>query len=192
MQSADPVRGSGSGLTGRTAYWHRGIETLMKQPLIGYGFRTRSSVDEPDPLLASAHSGYINFALDLGLVGAALFILVFVNSLVMRFRQFRIMRDESGSSEDAVVVATLLAVAPSLVVMWQIEPTLLNLGLPMHIVVLFMLFGLSTRAVGARTNRASETPAYASTDMRGAVQPPAPAAQAPLRDWTVRRISTQA
>ena len=67
------TRGLGSGLTGRTSQWTQGLALFQERPLTGFGFRTRhlSGQGLKGNQDMNAHSGFINAALDLGVLGAA-------------------------------------------------------------------------------------------------------------------------
>jgi len=64
----------GANFTGRGDVWNVAYSKIMDNPIIGYGFKTRGVADLSYITDAiNAHSGALNIALDLGLVGVALF-----------------------------------------------------------------------------------------------------------------------
>ena len=85
-------------LSARTYIWTGAIEKIMQQPLLGYG---RAAFWVPDSIpawevgaLASkgfipshAHNGFIDIALELGLVGLGLFILGFIPTYLLALRR---------------------------------------------------------------------------------------------------------
>lgn len=114
-------------LTGRTEAWEIGLHYIEQSPLIGYGFRTRDTFDRQfvDPSI-SAHSGMINVALDLGLIGAALFVLWYLASVYRGLR---------ASNTLATASSFLIANIPLLIA----EPTYLSFAHPTAFVMLLSM-----------------------------------------------------
>jgi len=105
-------------LTGRTYVWSECIREVSKHPLIGYGY---GGFWSPDRLyafiesqgLASAHSGYLEVVLDLGLVGLLIYVLIFL--MAVKTSVFHYMR--STAVEYAFASAVLLLFCASLLMM---------------------------------------------------------------------------
>jgi exopolysaccharide production protein ExoQ len=97
-------------LTGRIDIWRECVPYLDKHPIIGFGY---GSFWTPDRLfffkenrgLATAHSAYLEVALDLGIVGLVTYILILV--MAVKTSIFHYMR--SASIEYAFTSAVLLA-----------------------------------------------------------------------------------
>lgn len=91
---ADIVDASGKDVTfsGRTFIWQATINAILEQPLVGYGFGGVFGFDPITPLTASIwrdigftvphpHNGILDVILQLGLVGAAIFALLWFSVL---------------------------------------------------------------------------------------------------------------
>lgn len=72
----------GSGFTGRVEYWRNGYEVLKERFWIGYGFRSRSGLALDNNPASGAHSGILNSALDIGVIGSILFIGLYIYSTI--------------------------------------------------------------------------------------------------------------
>jgi exopolysaccharide production protein ExoQ len=78
--------GRNSTLTGRTELWHECLVSIMKRPILGYGFDAfwRGMLGESGRvslaahwLVPTAHNGALQLWLDLGAIGLALFVLAY-------------------------------------------------------------------------------------------------------------------
>lgn len=84
-------------LTGRTSLWPALVALTMVKPWLGYGFQAFWFVPESSEDVkaaagwvgTSAHNGFLEIALALGVVGVALFVLGFVRSIVSAIRHLR-------------------------------------------------------------------------------------------------------
>ena len=65
-------------LTGRTVIWHLAIQLIEERPVWGYGYANEVIKNLLDVL--HAHNGYIQLAVDLGLVGCGLFLLLLLQT----------------------------------------------------------------------------------------------------------------
>jgi O-antigen ligase len=91
--------GKGDSLSGRTTIWRLSAPMLLKHPLLGFGYdglfrgasnefyAIASKMNWPVP---AAHNGYLEIALDLGLVGAILALWFLIQSATAVLRQLRI------------------------------------------------------------------------------------------------------
>jgi exopolysaccharide production protein ExoQ len=105
--------GKGDSLSGRTTIWRLSAPLLLNHPLLGFGYDGlfRGASDEfyaissqmnwPVP---AAHNGYLEIALDLGLVGAVLALWFLTQSVAAVLRQSRI----DDSREASFPLALLL------------------------------------------------------------------------------------
>jgi len=143
----DIERGLSSGLTGRIYYWSNGLDLLSERPILGYGFRTRAGTDSIFESSASAHSGWINLGLDLGLPGiilvSFLFIVCIMYALSMRLK----FRYDGAVSKVFSAVASFFIVTP---LYWLLEPTYFNFG-TIDIIVLFTFMSLLVRQSAFKT-----------------------------------------
>jgi len=140
-------RGLQSGLTGRTDRWKEGFQTFRKSPVIGHGFRTRRNISIESK---SAHNGYINLALDSGLLGIILVGAAFTTDFFRRLSSIVKVRRMLGNQKipDAIadrynVSCLACAAYLTMALYWISEPNYLNLGTPW--VVLFFLLITSPR-----------------------------------------------
>jgi O-antigen ligase len=90
------------GLVGRVPLWSECIGYAMDRPLLGYGFngfwtpeRIQALTDSRGWMLGSGHSIYIDVMLDLGLIGAGLFLTVVGAAILRAYSLLR--RDDSGN-----------------------------------------------------------------------------------------------
>jgi hypothetical protein len=119
----DVERGAGSGLSGRVRSWEIGRDLLEGHELLGYGFRTRGSLDYGvGGVLTSAHSGLLNAALDTGLIGCIGFVLVVLMATWYTLNSWV----KTRSNTDRIVGCFLISMWPILV----IEPNYLNFAAP--------------------------------------------------------------
>ncbi len=85
MDSMAGLLGRDATLTGRTNIWAMALESIQAKPILGYGFSAFWNVaPEADRIsnilhwkIPHAHNGLIDLTLQLGLVGLALFLMVF-------------------------------------------------------------------------------------------------------------------
>lgn len=86
LDSMAGLLGRDATLTGRTNIWGLALESVAEKPLLGYGYSAFWNVaPEADRIsnilhwkVPHAHNGFIDLTLQLGLVGLALFLLVYV------------------------------------------------------------------------------------------------------------------
>lgn len=91
----DLLKGLGKDVTlsGRTYIWQVALDRLWEQPWLGYGRSAFWSPESPYPKAISyylsqnfnaphAHNGFIDVALDVGLIGLALFLVCYVSAFV--------------------------------------------------------------------------------------------------------------
>jgi O-antigen ligase len=149
----DPLRGFGTGLSGRVERWSEGLKTLRGNMLLGYGFRTRSNQSVES---MSAHSGYINVLLDCGVLGAALLLgglAVDASQRVSRIwkSRARILSTAPNSEERYLLTVNCLAVGTYVTMagLWIIEPLYLNFGHPLT--AWFILLAAAPKADAALT-----------------------------------------
>lgn len=125
-----------TGFSGRANHWRDGIALLDGHELFGYGFRTRSGLNISDHGLAtSAHSGIINMLLDIGLIGAILFFMLYISAIWQSALEV-----VQGSRIGLASLAFLLAMIPTLMA----EPNYANFAHPSSfILLLFMMRALT-------------------------------------------------
>ena len=129
----DPTRGLGSGFTGRTQLWLSGLQAVAEHPWFGNGFRRTGE---------SAHSGYINLMLDVGIPMAGWFIafvIVEVGRRIAAIRRLRVQRLSPPENQERLlqhrVISSYLV---AMLATWILEPNYLNIGTAN--IVLFLMF----------------------------------------------------
>jgi O-antigen ligase len=90
--------GRNSTLTGRTQLWHECIVSIMKRPLLGYGFdafwlgmngESGRIIVASHWLVGYAHNGILELWLNLGCIGLVLFLIAYTVYLHKSFRFYR-------------------------------------------------------------------------------------------------------
>ena len=79
LKVSDPLRGAGSGLTGRKAAWEETINLILNHPWLGVGYRQHEHYLTTE---ASAHNAYLATMADTGIFGFFAYILFLVGGLV--------------------------------------------------------------------------------------------------------------
>jgi exopolysaccharide production protein ExoQ len=88
-------------LTGRTDMWGIIWQAIASEPWLGYGYRSFWRDDESGRLAiwaalewtpTTAHNGIVDLALDIGLLGVAIFLTSFVSAVYLAFRAVRTHR----------------------------------------------------------------------------------------------------
>jgi len=133
---SDPVRGAGSGLTGRLDHWVAALSVISESPVFGYGLRTRGPFTV-DPVIYSgfnAHSGYLNMIMDLGMVGAVALVWIFVRH-IWKLKPDPASGANIGVRRRAVARAYLVAA----LFLWALEPLYIDIGAPFGLAALLFL-----------------------------------------------------
>ncbi|MBJ6989203.1 O-antigen ligase family protein [Devosia sp. MC521] len=134
----DLTRGTESGLTGRTEYWERAIDLFWRNPVVGYGLRTRETTFTTNEVALNAHSGFINMLLDVGIIGSALLLPAL---LICVYKGLRTPNLSSASTND--FVAWRPKIGPAFIgasfVLFAIEPVYINIGTQLSVAVLLFL-----------------------------------------------------
>lgn len=121
----DAYRGLGSGMTGRSDLWSYFLPQLEANPLIGYGFRQRLSY-------ISTHNGLLNFILEVGILGAALFLAFIIFKVREMLRQDYLVCGKFKGHLSIVLASLILGSF--------FQPQLMNFGDPFGILILMVLF----------------------------------------------------
>lgn len=121
----------GEDLTGRTSYWALGWRLFEHSPIIGYGYSTRDGITLSLRDSASAHSGWINLLLDLGIVGVGLLIFWYLAALS---RALWGMHGWPTQTRWTMAAALLAFIAPL-----TTEPNYVNLYHPSSLLLLVCL-----------------------------------------------------
>jgi exopolysaccharide production protein ExoQ len=105
-------------LVDRTVIWQQLIPIIEERPLLGYAYNSfwTGRADSPASVIrtsggkppGSAHNGYLEFVLDLGLIGLAVFALQLALTLIRALRQA--LRAESALDYWPVLLITALVV----------------------------------------------------------------------------------
>jgi exopolysaccharide production protein ExoQ len=142
------TRGIGTGATGRTELWARGITTLFDSPVafvFGDGFRSSNS----GVIGFSTESSYISILLDSGAFLGIAVILVFLYSPI---KALSLVPRQNRPSSSLVLLAPFLTF---LLVESIFSRYLLGIGNPTSLLTLMLLFSLSMRE---RANNAVQSP----------------------------------
>jgi O-antigen ligase len=134
----DEARLGGSGFSGRSNKWQAAVDLIQDHELQGWGFRTRGGQVGGLSDALNGHSGLLNAALDIGLIGLLLFLALYGLSAWAQLRRWVDERDDT----DKLGAAFLISMLPIL----AIEPNYLNFAHPTNF--LFLLF--IGRAFGVR------------------------------------------
>jgi exopolysaccharide production protein ExoQ len=114
-------------LTGRTEIWTALMDSILKRPLLGYGYSAFWQGTEGESgqvihatkwVFGYAHNGYIEIALQLGLVGFLLFLLTLIQAIRNAWFCFR--NDSVGIADwyIGLIAITLLYNVDEATVMW--------------------------------------------------------------------------
>jgi len=140
----DPVRGWEGGFTGRFEIWSAGVEHIARRPLVGYGFRTRETADPSLGERMSAHNGFLNLVLDVGIVGGALILLAFGYDIGKRLRIVSALRVQTEDHwgldvrETRRLNTVVVAFSVTFLATWAPDPQYLNLGHPYTLLFMFL------------------------------------------------------
>jgi exopolysaccharide production protein ExoQ len=138
LELESSTRGFGTGATGRTGLWARGVATLFDSPttfVFGDGFRSSNS----GVIGFSTESSYITILLDSGAFLGALVILVFLYS---PFKALSLTPPQNRHASSLVLLAPFLTF---LLVESIFSRYLLAIGNPTSLLTLLLLFSVSMR-----------------------------------------------
>ena len=122
----DSARGIDTGFTGRADLWNNFAPQILDRPFTGFGFRERGLYD-------GTHNGFLNFALESGLIVMTLFFL----AMISIFRE-GITRLRSGTTHKRDIIVVLASwVAWAFAAFFQ--PQLVNFGDATGIMTIFLL-----------------------------------------------------
>lgn len=168
-------------LTGRTELWDLLITAIKNRPLLGYGFDTfwqglhgdsLSIIRGVGWLVPTAHNGYLELLISLGIVGALIFLPLLLQAIRLAWLYAGIDRAASGLFPAAFLVLWL--------VYNMSESTLLTRnGIPMLLFV--MLTASMRKALTAR--KRVEASEYAGEAVPLQTPPPTPAGEATGEAW---------
>lgn len=96
--------GRDPGLSGRTGLWEAAIDKIKERPWLGYGYQgfwqegggATEIWKQEGYRPPHAHNGYINIALDLGLVGLFIFLLLLIKNYIQSIVYLRLSRTSIG------------------------------------------------------------------------------------------------
>lgn len=122
----DPLRGVGSGVSGRDDNWSMFMPQLMDRPFFGYGYRNKLAYFYP-------HNGFLDLILQLGIVGSALFFYIVLDRLIELFR-------EALSHPNVKDRGKILSIFIGTIVASQFQPQFISFGDAFGITTLFCIF----------------------------------------------------
>ncbi|HEU0015736.1 MAG TPA: O-antigen ligase, partial [Longimicrobium sp.] len=117
METILVAMGKDPSLTGRTPIWNSLLESIRERPLLGYGYNgfwlgERGPAEETIRTIGwetpSAHNGFLEVALQLGVVGLAVFLLGYFHVFGRAFAAVRRTRAADGLWPIAILTFTLL------------------------------------------------------------------------------------
>ncbi len=133
--------------TGRTDVWRFAVDAVAVKPLTGYGFsafwgtaKVRDSSDEGATwagYAAHSHNGYLDSAVNLGLVGLVLTVLVF---LIAPLRHFQRLQEGEGRSDPLAWM--FLRIWLFGILLSSMESFFYDRADPLWMTFLFAVFGL--------------------------------------------------
>jgi exopolysaccharide production protein ExoQ len=118
-------------LTGRTDLWTYVINDISLKPLLGWGYFGFWSPNNPAAFeiadafrifLTQAHNGLLEMLLNVGVVGTAIFILLFVRNVILAFRCLRTSQKALAISTITVCVAILTIGVSEAVLLASTQP----------------------------------------------------------------------
>ena len=139
----DSERGLAGGISGRTELWELAIEYIITDPL-GYGFKSSFGVE-------SGHNGFLNLAIQFGLVPAILIVSTFIRymwNLLNELRAERTTRHAGAPKASPTLAMNLLICFLALLAGGFFQPQLINFGDPIGVLFLLIL----SRSESARKN----------------------------------------
>lgn len=138
-------------LTNRDYYWRLGLQYISERPFFGYGFQTRSGIGSANPAALSAHSGWLNLALDLGLIGLGLMLACLVTALGGRLRELIMLRRRLADAPQLRAMIDFEATAMAGVLIWLafwiMDPVYIGLGVTFPLFFLALLLAPHGRRV---------------------------------------------
>lgn len=129
----DPLRGTGTGFTGRAELWSAGWATFLEHPVAGVGFRVARS-----ELVNSAHNGVLEVLIDNGALGFLILAAVPILGLMKLARARRATArwgPRAPFTEQWIAGLALLLFLPFAF----FEPIFFSLGNPFGVVFLLLL-----------------------------------------------------
>ncbi|MGB3572337.1 MAG: O-antigen ligase [Phormidesmis sp.] len=138
-------------ISGRTEIWAAAITMIRQRPLLGYGFSAFWTEDNPSALWigaslhegfypSHAHNGFIDILLDIGWIGMALFLVVFLSTWLAALKYAY----RPGSPEDFWPLAVMLLVTSYNLT----ETSLLRVGIDW----LFFIMAALSMQIWSQTN----------------------------------------
>ena len=122
----DSARGIESGFTGRAEMWNNFVPQILERPFLGFGFRQRD-------LYLGTHNGFLNFALENGLIVTTLFLLAIL--AIIKDGIARLQKGDAPKRDTIVILASWGA--------WVFaaffQPQLVNFGDAFGIMTVFLL-----------------------------------------------------
>ncbi|KCV82319.1 lipid A core-O-antigen ligase-like enyme [Actibacterium atlanticum] len=129
-------------IQGRFDAWEASIYGIQQSPIIGHGFRSRDGYEhelwEYSRLEAvNAHNGYINSILDMGILGTAIVLFLWVSEM---FKNFKALADRNLPDSTRRVLMCFTTVMVASLFTWLSEPLTFNFGNPWSILLVLAIF----------------------------------------------------
>jgi O-antigen ligase len=126
------------GISGRDVLWDEAFQRISKHPIFGSGFRTSTTAEAETsgPIAYGSHSGLIAVVDELGVVGLAGFLAMFVWRANQLLRSIRNSKDPAVQHLNSIFLAGIVAdMAPLM-----FQPNYINFGDPLGLFVMLALF----------------------------------------------------
>lgn len=144
----DEKRGLSSGMTGRLESNIIGVKLLTESPLLGFGYKTRGVIVSSIHSIAS-HSGLLNLALDIGIIGLTIFLVSLCSSYRTRKQLYSLtfFNDKNNKMKKSIYLeqAVNIAALPAYILLLLVEPNHIQVGLATN--MLYLLFLLPQTAI---------------------------------------------
>ena len=132
--------GNISALSGRTELWKEAIKYLWVHPFLGYGF---SAFFTPEIMshfsrfqgwtIPELHCAYLDIALGVGIIGLAVFVFIYVASMLRMKAWYQLYSNESYSAFCAIILFAMLDAL--------METTMINPEFPTFVVLAILSYG---------------------------------------------------
>ncbi|HVX76004.1 MAG TPA: O-antigen ligase family protein [Bradyrhizobium sp.] len=153
----------GGGISGRDVLWEEAFERISHHVLLGSGFRSSTTTEAiSESGVDAAHSGWIAAADELGMIGLAAFVAIYVWKGCELLNWIRNTKDPSSQRLYSISLAGLVAN----VVPLTFQPNYINFGDPLGLFIMLVLFSRikSSRQIVSTTR--SQVPTLPSRPTR--------------------------
>tara|TARA_X000000950_G_scaffold282004_1_gene379891 strand:- start:23411 stop:24427 length:1017 start_codon:yes stop_codon:yes gene_type:complete len=126
VNTSESSRGLGSSVESRQHYNSFALHQIGENPIVGYGFQTRTGVDALDIVGASAHNGFLNLFLDLGLIVGISILAIYLYFVYVGFSIVKKVK----SPERKRIIFSCASFLVCYLALAVFEPVYINIGSP--------------------------------------------------------------